>query len=301
MSKESALQMIPPLTPPQGAPVTIPVGTTTPTAGGTETQEVESTRFASLAKREAKHVAEREAWVREKEAARRELESEHAKLRDTLTPFQKFEELRKTDAVEAMKQLGFTETDIFNFMAASEKKELTPEEKAAAAADARIKEWEEKKAQEAQLEAQNRDEAYRAKFKTDLHAHLETNKEKYEYCAFHGALAEDMAYRTVQQILNDSKGQDFITMDEAYGMVEELYEEEDKAMANLKKRQPKLESPEAVKTTPETPAKPQVSPGQPSKAVTNAASLNLASHANRNETPEQKRTRLMEKLRRGGV
>lgn len=297
MSKEAALQILQPSVPTAAPIETVPAGTP-----GVEPEpkkdDLDSSRFASLAKREAKFVSEREAFNKERDKWTKELETERSKLKDAMTPFQKFEELKKTDAVEALKSLGFSETDIFNWMASNEKKEPTIEEKAQAAADARIKEWEKKKADEAEAEAQKKSEAMIVRFKTDLHEHLDKNKEKYEYCAFHGELAEDMAYRAIQQVLKDSEGQDFMTLDEAYEMVEQLYEEEDKAMSTLKKRQPKVEAP-AVNPD-NVPLKPEVKPGM-GKAMTNTATPTSAAMVNKRETSEQKKARLIEKLRRGGA
>ena len=86
-------------------------------------------------------------------------------------------------------------------------------------------------------------------------------------------------------------------------MVESFYEEQDKAMNNLKKRQPKAPpapppSKEPVRTR--TVSKPQTPPLTPPRTLNGRATATMASNTQMSETFAQKRERLIEKLRNGG-
>ena len=308
MSREAALNLLSPeaVSPGLQAVADAPVESEAPkqeVAKPEAPSELDSTRFARLAKQEAELVKQK-----------REIAAEKEKLKPIWEKIQSFEEKKKTNPIEAIKELGFSETDIFNFMAAQEHKDLTPEEKVAAAAKAAseqaIKEFkdEQKSAQE-KIE-QERNDKLIAKFKSEMTKAVESNKEKYEYCAYFGAEAQELAYEYVKQVVADSNGTDIPTAEEAMQAVEEHYEEQDKAMSVLKKRKP-VEAPaaEAAKeetriktvTTPpgSTPPKPAV---QRSRTLSNDATATTAAAAlhKRNETRSEKKDRLANMLRNFG-
>ena len=318
MSKESALASLGVTTPPPAAPEVDASGalnteantTVTPgtEAAVTEAPKLTSTRFAAIEKREAKLQADREAFKKEREA----LETEKNAWKAKITPYEELEVLKAKDPIEAMKRLGFTETDIFNFAAShSEKKEPTPQELAEAAAQKKIDENNARQKAESDKAAADRDERTLATFRSNIHSRLDEKKEEFEYCAHHGALAEELAFNTVRQVFADTceydkdgnvtKPGEVITPDEALAMVEKYYEEEDKAMNTIKKRAAKsaVETPPpgAVQSSETEKPKAEVSPKP--KTITNAATATSSAIAKKRETPQEKCARLENALRTG--
>lgn len=306
MSKESALAMMNP------APTE---SVATPETPQTATQEapksLDSERFAALARKEAEFVKKQQAWQKERE----DILAQKAKADEILKKGQLYDETFKKNKIEALKLLGYSETDIFNILADLQPKEQTPEEKAALAAEqaaaAKIKEFEEAQAKKLKEDEERRDSSLIQSFKSDMSKIIETNKEKYEYCAYYGESAVDLAYRTVLQIVQDSNGEDVPSAQEAIEMIEELYEEQDKAMSAIKKRQPKTETPaeaaapaqerSRVVTTPpgSTPPKPVITK---TRTLSNAGTATVAGALSRAaETKDQKRARLEEVLRSGNT
>jgi hypothetical protein len=276
-------------------------------------KDLDSARFAAQAKKEAEYVKKMEAYKKERdEWLKDKRESDEVKERA-----KRFEETRKTNPVEALKMIGFSEQDIFNFLAAQEENKPTPEQAAVSAAtktaeqivkeqiDALKKEQADKEA----AQVKERDDKLLASFKTDLGTVMASDKDKYEYCNHFGNIASDLAYELTIKIVEDSKGEDIPTAEEAMQMVEEHYEEQDKAMSQLKKRQPKVETqqveapkaPERTRTV-STPAGHNPPPPaiQKTRTLTNQATPTARALSSRiNETKEQKRERLMQALRNG--
>lgn len=318
MSKEAALALATGQTPPTPlspeAPAHLDAEST-----GTETQKEEapkvpdSDRFAALAKKETDFVKKQQLLKAEREAFHKEREAtlaiqEKVKL---------FEDTRKSNPIEALKLIGFSETEIFNFLASQEKRDLTPEEKAAEVAskivDEKFKTREDQEAKKLAEQELAQDEKLIGSFKKEMDHIMTTDPEKFEYCAYHGQAAIDLAYQTVLKIVEDSKGEDVPTAFEAMEMIEELYEEEDRNMSNLKKRQPKADDPLRAEVSPKTEApertrtldtagkdapRPAV---QRSRTLSNSATATVAGSLNRIETASQKRERLMEVLRTGNA
>ncbi len=301
MSKESALAQLvaSPVTPkaiPNGVlhpPSEIVEGVVSEPVA--EPQKLDSTRFAHLAKKEAELVKQREAYKQE----RLKFEQEREPLVAAQKRLQEFEELKQKDALAAMKLAGFTDTDILNYFASLEDTS-TPEEKAARAAQAEIKKFQDEQAkQKSEQEAQLNQKAL-DQFKSDIQKQLSSDLEKYEYCNFHGPLAEDLIYETVAAVLEESK--ELISVQEAADLVENYYEEQDKAMSTIKKRTPAeavAHAKEQIKEVEQLRA--EVSPGQPgrSQAKTLSSRATATSNAaipNRKETPSEKRERLIQKL-----
>src|SRR5450631_3935233 len=117
MSKESALAMT-------GTPNE--TTTTTPPAAPTQApQTVNSSAFSQLAKKETELVRQRQELKREQQA----LAAEKERLAGPAKQYQEYQDAKTKDPVAAMKMLGFSEQDIFNYMAQNEPVELTPEQK----------------------------------------------------------------------------------------------------------------------------------------------------------------------------
>ena len=264
---------------------------------------------ANLAKKEADIVRQRNEFKKEQAA----LAEQKKKYDDVVTKYQEFNELKAKDPIAALRQVGFTETEIFNYLAQAKEPELTPEQKAVAAAEAaasaKIKEFQDSQAEKDKTEAAARDQKTLVEFKGQISNVIKTNVDKFEYCAHEGAAAEALIYETVLQSVAQSGGKEYLSPEEAAQMVEEYYEERDKAMSGLKKRQP---APAAAAPAPTGPTRTRTvdpsSPGvaaakatvQRSRTLSNAATATVASTtAKRAETPSEKRARLEAWLRDG--
>lgn len=308
MSKEAAMSML------TGTPVQTSTPAGSPGLVAVETPKapaLDSTAFAALAKKEAQFVKEREQFKRERD----ETLAEREKLKTLHQRYQQFEENKTKDPVAALKELGFKEADIFNYMAAQDKPEATPQELAAQAAreatEARIKEFEDAQAKKLQDEITARDNGLIQGFKSDINQAIRANPEKFEFCSHYGPIAEDLIYETALAVVKESGGKDPITAEEITEMVENYYEEQDKAMNTLKKRKPQAPDP----ATPEAKGQPErsrtVTPGFPnepqqkptvtkSRTLSNAATASVASTVTRGqESKGQKRERLMAWLASG--
>lgn len=310
MSKESALTMAmgtapgkinPSLITPETTVVKpTPVAETPPAVETKEkTDDLTTSRLAIFAKKEAALQKEREDLKRQREEWLKEKEEAQA----VRTKAKEFDELRKKDPIAALKAIGIEETEIFNFLSAAEKKELTPEEAARKVAQEESQKLRtELAAEKAELE-KTKNQRLIDNFKTDIRDKIKAEAETYEYCAFEGASAEAQAYEFVVE--NLKLNGDMMPIEEALKMTEELYEARDKAMANLKKRQPKQEDPPPVQTN-ATPSRTRTTNTPPVSNVPQAqAPVKPAPVAvppgTRKETPSQKRERLMEALRNGGM
>ena len=307
MSKESAMTLAT-----SAVTEAVPTEVTTPpsTTPVDEPAKLDSDRFAAVARQEARIVKER-LELKKQLAEAQELKS---KLQDPYDKIQRFEQLRAKDPIAAMKEIGFTETDIFNFMANKEEpKEPSAAEIAAKVATDELNKYklEQKKlAEEAQFA---QDKAAIDRYKKGVAEQIEREKDKYEYTAFYGAEAQDLIFDTIKELVTKGVKWDLKSV---LDDVEWYYEEEDKAKNVLKKRQsngqptaqpsgqeplkaevkPGLNAP--VRTRSVTSAQDIVTPAP--KTLTNKiAPTATATMATRNETREQKRARLIEALRTG--
>ncbi len=305
MSKETAMSMMTGETSPQVNPSLITGAI--PTTEGEIVEPppvdtgIDSDRFARIAAREEKFKKEREEFKLEQQRIYEEKE----KLKSVQQKITEYEELKKTDPIAALKYLGYSEADLFNYMAGKE--EPTPEQKyadaAAKAADEKIKTWEQQQADKAAKELAERDDQAIKGYKASIGGTIQKETEKYEYCAHYGPIAEELVYDTVLKIIKeDPELAPHQAMVEALELVENFYEQEDKAMSSLKKRQPKVEAP-----------KEEVKPAQPARSrtvqtpvpvksappLTNRAAPTAASIKTGKETPSQKRERLENWLRTG--
>lgn len=300
MSREAATAMLTGTTP---VPVVTSGVAATPPPATATTPKLDSDRFAHLAKQESEVVKQKLELKRDKE----EVDAFKKKQKD-------FEELKVKDPVAAMRMMGFSETDIFNYMAQQEAKpELTPEEKAAKAAEdaatAKLTEWEKQQiARQKELQDAS-DKEIIGQFKMEINKTIETEKEKYRFCAHNGPVAEQMIYNLALQIAKDSGGTDVISKNELIDLVEEQlkyeYEEAKKAFEAKEEVLDVSKNTERTRTvTPGTPAEPQKPAITRTRALTNAATATGASSASsasarKTETREQKKERLAGYLREG--
>ncbi len=293
MSKESALAVAtssPGLAPAPETPAIAPAQTQPDSAGTPSAAE----RFAHLAKKESELVKQKQAMAAERE----KIELARQKLA-------KFEEDKKTNPVQALKDLGFSETDIFNYMAEGQKPEPTPQELAQQIAEktveARLKAYQDEQEQKQKaIEAQTNKQLVQ-NFRGELGKVMEADKAKYKHANFHGLPAQELAYELVAQIVKDSNGEDIISAREAMDMVEQHYRDQyAEAKAALEEQAAAEVTPERSRTV--TPADPTNQPKpavSKTRTLTNDVSPSLNSLNRRIETREQKRERLMNALRTG--
>lgn len=309
MGKESALAAL------TGAPAPVTQNPAPHTTGDTTpsvtSQPNTSDAFAQLAKKESAVVKERLQLKQDRELAAKE----RADAQAIIQKDQQFEELRKRDVVQALKLKGFSEQDIFNYLADQQPKELSPEEKAAKAAsdaaEAKINAWEEKQAKDKADERAKADAGLITGFKGTIAKTIEAEKEKYEYCAHYGEMANDLVYEAVLAIIKDAKGEGIPEPRElrkqAIDLVEEYYEEQDKAMNTIKKRNPApattqepAKTPERTRTVTDSRGEPVAPTVTKTRTLSNGAVATAASAMrNRTETKDQKRERLINALREG--
>jgi hypothetical protein len=276
--------------------------TETPPAAQQVKETIDSDRFAMIAKKEAKLVKEREEFKKEQTA----IQEERAKLKAYVDKIEAFEAKRKADPIAALKDIGFTDTEIYNALAegGGEKKEPTTEEIARAAAAEEVTKFkteQEKIAAEAQ---KAKEQSLVTEYTTKISSAIKANPEKYEYSNYYGKVAEELAVEFATE--NVKLNGELLSPEEVAEAIEAYYEEQDKAMSQLKKRQPKETTPGPTGTIKTEPARtrtvvPPVGapPPAPSKTLTNKATATVASTVARRETHEQKKERLIAALKAG--
>lgn len=313
MSRESAMSMLngassgvvtPPLVP-QVSPMPEPKTEAATEVPKTEavTTAIDSDRFAMLAKKEAKVQKEREEWKAQVAKERAEIEELKTKLKTPYEKIQAFEALKAKDPIAALKEIGFTETDIFNFMAGQEKKEPTTEELARAAAAEEVNKFKQEQAKVAAELQKSRETALLSSYTDNISNAIKKNPDKYEYANYFGEEAKELGLEFARECVKAN--QEPPTPEEVAEAVEEYYEEQDKAMSALKKRQPKVEvkapseSDRMFKKEPERTRTLTDTTGKPLKTLTNKATATVASTVTRKETHEQKKERLIAALKAG--
>jgi hypothetical protein len=293
MSKEQALAM---MTGEAVAPVA-PVTESKPSEAIVGTP-LDSDRFAKLAAKEAALQKEREAFKSEQQ----KIYEEREKLKSIQAQIQDFEKKRSENPIEALKILGFSDTDIFNALAGQEKPAPTPEEIARQAAQEELKKYEEAQTLAQTKLQEERDAKAITAYKDQIGKYIEKEAEKFEYLNHYGAIAYDAVYETVLQFMAaDPQLSPVQAMREAAESLENYYEEEDLALMSLKKRQAKVAP--RVEAVPET--TPPVRRGaMPPKQVPTLNSRTTATTASASivkESREQKRARLESMLRQGAA
>ena len=309
MSNESAKTLTGAVTP------SIPATSQTPTneagAAPIAPASLQSTPFTHLAKKEAEIVRQRHELKKLQDENRAEKES----LSSVKKQFDEYQATKAKDPIAALKTLGFSETDIFNYMSANQPEELSIDQKAAkaaeAAADAKIAAFEAGQLAKQQEEQQRIDQGLIKDYRAEVSKVIVNNPEKFEYCAYHGSAAEQLIYETVLEIVKESKGADVITPDEAAQLVESYYEEQDKLMSGIKKRTPMPQPvvPQGTKdvreskVTPGFPNEPQPKPTlNRSRTLHQGAKATVAATRQlTHQTFQQKRERLIAAIKAGKI
>lgn len=263
-----------------------------------EPENLESTRFSAIAKREAKLVKERQEYLAEKaktEALQKELDAK-------IQPFRQFEELISKDKLAALKSLGFTDTDIFNLLSNLDAKEPTAAEIAEKAAKAQIDAYKKEQSEKEEKARVENDQRLIQRFKGNIAEIRMKEAEKFPHCAFRGELADAQVFQVVTQVLKDTK--EMLTLPEAMQIVEDYYREDFEELGIKFKPKP-VEIPgdgnppgvsqAEVKVMPSPTPAPHSQPA----SLTSKARATSAAIVNRIENREQKRARLEAWLREG--
>jgi len=257
-------------------------------------EELQSSRLAILAKKEAALIKEREALKKDREQYLKDKEVADGYLKRG----KEFDETFSKDKKAALKLLGYTDTDIVNFMAEADIKEPTAEDIARRVAKEEAQTLRDEMAKE---KAENQT-AYNNRLvtglKTDIKNSIKDNPDKYDFCTFEGPEAETMAYQVIVDELKETGK--LLSHTDALDIVEELLEEQDKERrARIKKLQAaKTDALSSDKSAPTSlkDAEPLKSNAKP-KTLTNAiAPTTAASVAPRSETRDQKKQRLVNAL-----
>lgn len=294
MSKETAMALVG-----QAIPKVDDVKTAPLASAAEPALTADASRLAIFAKKEAAILKDKEDIRRDREAlAKEKEEAELYRKRG-----KEFDETFAKDKKAALRMLGLSDTDVINILADQEEpKEESVEEKArkiAAEETQKIRDELKKEREDADTK---QNEALVTQLKTDLSSTIKANPDKYEYCAFEGAEAELQAYEIIVETLKESKGEELLTVEQALDIAEEYYESRDKAMAQLKKRQPKVEETEVspaktATTASERRAPVSNTPAPKAPAVTNKLTATSTGAAiQRRETSSEKRERLIKQL-----
>jgi len=269
--------------------------TETPAKTEPPTDQLQSSRLAIFAKKEAQLQkerealkAEREAWIKEKTEAD-----------NFIKRSKEFDEIAKNDKVKALRMIGWSDEDIINIMAEAQNTPKDPVAEARKVAAEEAQKLREELAQEKQKLEQERNTQLITRLKSDIGETITANAEQFEICAFRGAEAEAQAYEIILENLKTNN--ELLSVEEALELTEEFYEQEAKALQTLKKLQAKqaieqqATEPAAKQAAKPTTAQPQPKP----KTLTNSATATTASIINRRETPSEKKDRLIKALMQG--
>lgn len=280
MSKEAAMAIA------TGTPVIAeapPITTQTPLAS--EPVSLESTRFAQFAKKEAQLVKEREA-----------MKLERAKYDEVNKKVQAFEDKRKTDPVAALRDVGFSETEIFNFLAAetdAKEKASNPEEIARRVAQEELKKRDDEQSKNAQTAQEKKNAEIIDTYKKSITDVIKNGADKFKANTHFGPVAEEMAFLVAEEAVK--AGDDAPSAQEAAEIVEEYYKMQYEDLKTLfePKVQAKVEAPVAQDKT-KTLA-PMLQHNKP-KTITNQVVATTASTIQKKESRSEKRERLMRQL-----
>lgn len=232
--------------------------------------------------------ARKEMAARQREEAIKLRETEFAQKNERaeaiLKKAQDFETTKATNPVQALRDLGFSETDIFNFMAEGEKV-ITPEERAAAAAQAEIKKFHEEQSLKEKAQEQTRNNEIIKRYESTILKTIESDKAAYKYSNYAGAeVAQELAFSYAKEVL--AKEGEMISAKEASDAIEAYYKD---FFTGVKA----LDEPAAPAPAPE-PVAPK------SKTLTSKVTPTLTSMVQKRESRAEKRERLENALRNIG-
>lgn len=255
--------------------------------------EMNSDRFAKLAQKEADLVKRNQQFKQQQ----RDFDTERKRIAEIKAKVDQFEEIRKTNPIQALKDIGFSETDIFNYLADNQPKELTTEELARKATQEEISKFQEiqKKAEEAHKQQQ--EEGAIRQYKKQIQQFMQQNQDEFEYINYNGPVARELVFDTCKEYFNQTG--EVLDIKDACSTIEKFYEENDEAMMSLKKRQNRLQSNVDTKTSSQPQSRNEITvTRKPNITLNNNATVNATSqNVPRNETREEKKARLADKLK----
>ena len=261
--------------------------------------ELNSSRLAIFAKKEAAIQREREALKKEREDWEK---GEKAKAAEIVAKGKQFDETFSKDKLAALKMLGYSDADIINMVTAvEEKKEIPslPKEEIERIAEEKTKALREELAAEKKQLAQERDERLISNLKSSIKDTIKNKAEKYDYCNFEGEEAESQAYEFIVHELKETKGAHLLTVDEALEMTEEYYEMRDKARLEAVKKRAAA-NPSAPPAAPSATKDGQIPrsniPVRPKTLTNNLTATTAATVAPQNESRSEKKERLAKLL-----
>lgn len=264
---------------------------------------------------ESSFLAKKAKWEQERIKKELELKKEREQILEARKLLGEFEEKKKSNPIEAIKLLGLTEADFFNYAAEVAKPELTPEEKAIQAAteatEAKLKAYEEElQKKQAQAQAEKDEQAMTA-YKKAIASAFEANKEKYKFSASIGDDPEGLALAYVTEVFKESGGKELLTIEEALAETEEYYKN-DWLMKEAKLKPPAPPSPqegsqEMAKKEPErtrtvTASDPSQTPKpvvSKTRTLNNGATATLASLTQKRESLSEKKARIIKDIAEG--
>lgn len=263
--------------------------------GGVVPPSPQSSQLAHLAKKEQKLQFEREAFKKEQE----EFKALKLRAQEFYDKAKAFEDTRKLDPIKAMKDLGFTEKEIIDYLSQEEAPKPTTEE----VVQAELKKYKDEEIKKAQEIQKANDTVLVQKFREQLTSTIAAEPEKYELCAHHGAVAEEIMFEIA---VEEAKSGQTPNVKSIADEVEDFYLQQYQAMSKLKKLTPKEEAlleakqPERTRVVhpPQEVVKPKPTTITNRLAATSAA---LIKPSSRTETREEKRSRLEAMIRNGFV
>ena len=311
MSKDSALKLAttPSATP--AAPVVAAVAQ--PPAGATTIDTPQAAapahdnRLDIIIKKETQIFKDREQLKK----AQAEATESKRQSDEIISRVRAFEDKAKTSKVDALKMLGWTDTDIINLINADKPNAPTAEEIAAKVADEKVKGLDDKWTQKEKKAQEDRDAQEISTFRGEIGSTLKSEASKYKYAASEGREAELQAWAIILQNLKatatpENPSGEVLTIGEALEITDEYYKMKYESKRKL------FEEPKVQIETPEAPAKPAggtfagrapvSNTPQPPKTLTNAVAptSRAAATTTTRETPEAKRARLADMIRGSG-
>lgn len=260
-------------------------------------QSVNSEKFARLAKKELILQKERNAIREERE-----------KIKDIQKKIEEFEKKKKESPIEALKEIGFSDTDLMNALSGEEKKPLTTEEVTKKIVEEEISNF---KKQEEEARAKVKEEENQKivnDYKKSIGDFINTQKEEFKFCAYNGEGASELIFETVLGLMEQNQNLSHVdALKIASQAVEDDYNQEFLELMKLKKVEQKKEEikedKEKINKTSLESVQKYVQERKKIPTIKNDKSINsnaLAKETVKKESPEEKRARLENMLRMMG-
>lgn len=268
--------------------------------GGVVPPSLLSTQLSHMAKKEAKFLAEREAFKKEQE----EFKTLKTKVQEVYDKATAFENTRKVDPIRAMKEIGFSEEEIVDYLSREEAPKPTTE----AIVQAELKKFKDEEAKKVEEARKVQDSKVISEFRNQIGSTISSAPDKYEVSLHHGPVAEQLIFdiATIEAIEqgklpeNQRKGIDIKSIADD---VEAFYAEGFEAMKKLKKFTPKeavqIAKAEVERSRVVHPPQDTVKPKATTLTNKITATAAAAAKPARAETREEKRTRIENMIRAG--